>query len=270
LFRRAIAQSIPSGQRTADEAAAVTATIAAAAGVPATVDGFAALPPEAILAVQDAPLTGPGSGLTAFGPVVDGDLVAGPPWTAVRSDVDLVCGFTDEEFLGHGPVPPNVDLAVVAGAFGLDEAAAGYRQAYPGRTDADLFVVLASDAMIRIPTSRVAEAHARAGGRTWLYDFAWRSPGLGAGHGVDVAFTFGNGGSRFAARFLGAQPHPDFADLSERVRKAWTAFAATGDPGWPRYEPTRRVARIWDVMPTDVDDPIRASRLIWDQGYSVR
>lgn len=56
LFRRAIAQSIPSGVRTVAEAAAVTASIAEAAGIPATRDAFAALPPEAILAVQDAPL----------------------------------------------------------------------------------------------------------------------------------------------------------------------------------------------------------------------
>ena len=47
LFRRVIAQSIPSGVRTIAEAEAVTASIASAVGVPATRDAFAALPPEA-------------------------------------------------------------------------------------------------------------------------------------------------------------------------------------------------------------------------------
>lgn len=32
----------------------------------------------------------------------------------------------------------------------------------------------------------VPEAHARAGGRTWLYDLTWPAPAVGAGHGVDV------------------------------------------------------------------------------------
>jgi carboxylesterase type B len=36
---------------------------------------------------------------------------------------------------------------------------------------------------------------------TWLYDFTWRSPRLGACHTLDVPFTFGD--------------------------------ADTGDPGWP-------------------------------------
>ncbi|MGW5927026.1 carboxylesterase family protein [Streptomyces anulatus] len=56
LFRRAITQSIPSGIRTGAEAESVTATIAAALGVAPIWDAFAALPPETILAVQDAPL----------------------------------------------------------------------------------------------------------------------------------------------------------------------------------------------------------------------
>jgi carboxylesterase type B len=267
LFRRAIAQSVPSGYRGAEEAATATAKIAAAASVPPTVDGFAALPPEAILAVQDAPLTGPEDGLTAFGPVLDGDLVTGPPWTAVRAgrDVDLICGFTHEEYRGIGPAPapPDVDLAAVAPILGLDPAiAAAYRDAHPGRDDADLFVQMLSDALIRIPTLRVAEAHALAGGRTWLYDFAWRGP-LGAGHGVDVPFTFGIDDSRFAARLLGSPPPAEWDALGQRVRRSWTGFAATGDPGWPRYEPPHRRARIWDSTPRDVEDPIAASRRIW-------
>ncbi|MFI8829283.1 hypothetical protein, partial [Streptomyces sp. NPDC053431] len=33
-----------------------------------------------------------------------------------------------------------------------------------------------SDALVRMPTTFTAEAHARTGGRTWLYDFAWQGP----------------------------------------------------------------------------------------------
>ena len=265
LFRRAIAQSIPSGYRSEAEAEAVTATVAAAAGVPATWDGLAGLPPEAILAVQDAPLNSPADGPTAFGPVVDGDMVTGPPWETIGADVDLICGFTHEEYLGQGPVPDaGVELEAVAGALGLaPDTAAAYRAAHPGSTDADLAVVLLSDALIRIPTLRVAEAHARAGGRTWLYDFTWQSPTAGAAHGVDVPFTFGNGEGRYAARLLGSPAPAGFAPLSEAMQTAWTSFATTGDPGWPRYDLDHRRTRIWDTTPSDAEDPIAASRRIW-------
>lgn len=231
-----IAQSIPAGRRDAAEAEAVTAAVAAAAGAPATWDGLAALPPEALLAVQDAPLTGRGSGLTAFGPVVDGDLVTGPPGSAVREDVDLVCGFTHDEYQGiGGPPPPGADLDAVARTLGLP-AASAYRRAHPGGTDAALFTVMLSDALIRMPTTRAAEAHVRRGGRAWMCDFAWQSPA--AGHGIDVPFVFGTGGTRYAARFLGSPPHPGFGPLAERIRAAWTAFAATGDPGRAELTPT--------------------------------
>ena len=268
LFRRAIAQSIPSGICTTAEAAAVTEVIAGAAGVPATRDAFAALPPEAILAVQDAPLRDRDE-FTAFAPVIDGDLVTGDPWTALQTgagqDVDLICGFTHEEFRGMGqPPPPGVDLAIVAEAVGLEkEAAVAYRQAAPHDSDADLFTVMLSDALIRMPTTWVAEAHARAGGRTWLYDLTWRGPTHGAAHGIDIPLVFGNTTTRQAVRFLGSPPPADFADLSEHIRTAWTSFATTGDPGWPRFAPEHPTTRIWDTPPIEASYPLESSRRIW-------
>jgi len=232
LFRRAIAQSVPGGHRTVDDAEAVTESIARAAGVPATWEGFAALPPEAILAVQEAPFQGRGVGFVAFGPVLDGDLVTAPPGEAIASgagrDVDLVTGFTHEEFRGLGPPPPpGVDLAEVARAFGLPPAVAqAYRDSYPGLREPGLFTVMLSDAVFRIPTLHLAQAHAAAGGRTWLYDFAWSGPTLGAAHCIDLPFVFGNPGSHFAARFLGSPPPADVHPLSERIRRSWLNFAA--------------------------------------------
>jgi para-nitrobenzyl esterase len=176
--------------------------------------------------------------------------------------VDLICGFTHDEYQGlGGPPPPGVDLDAVAGSLRLGDGAA-YRRAHPDSTDADLFTVLLSDALMRMPTTWTAEAHVRRGGRTWMYDFAWQSPE--AGHGVDIPFVFGNGDSRYAARFLGSPPHPDFGPLSELMRTAWTAFAATGDPGWPAFDLEHRRTRIWDTTPSDAEDPIAESRRIWE------
>jgi carboxylesterase type B len=269
LFRRAVAQSVPGGHRTIEEAAAVTGSIARAAGVEATWAGLAGLPPEALLAVQDVPLRGRDAGLAAFGPVLDGDLVTAPPWEAIASgagrDVDLVTGFTHEEARGQAPPPPpGVDLGEVARALGLPAAAGrAYRDAYPTWPTSDLFTVMLSDALIRIPTLRLAEAHARAGGRTWLYDLVWAGPTLGAAHGIDLPLVFGNPTSRFAARFLGSPPPDDVAPLSDRIRRSWVGFATTGDPGWPRFDDAA-VVRVWDTAVRDVENPIAASRRIWE------
>ncbi|MEU8825272.1 carboxylesterase family protein [Streptomyces sp. NPDC048636] len=275
LFRRAIAQSIPAGARDQAEAGAVTATIARAAGVPATWDALAALPPEALLTVQDTPLRGRDDGFTAFGPVIDSELVTGQPWTALEAgagrEVDLVCGFTHEEYRGQGPVPAaGVDVGLVAEAIGLGkEAAVAYRRTHPELTDTALITVMLSDALVRMPTTRVARAHARAGGRTWLYDFTWQGPTLGAAHGIDVPFVFANATSRFAARFLGSPPPDGFTDLSRQLRTAWTGFASTGSPGWPRFTPDRPTTRLWNLPPTDTAYPLEPSRQIWERAASA-
>jgi para-nitrobenzyl esterase len=160
--------------------------------------------------------------------------------------------------------PPVFDLPTVASAVGLGpDAADRYRAAYPGVTDADLFTVLMSDAVFRMPSTRVAEEHARAGGRTWLYDFTWPSPALGACHSLDVPFTFGNGETPMAARLLGSPPPPEFAVLSDHIRKSWTSFAATGDPGWPAFDLDRRTTRIWNIPPADTGYPLAVSYDIW-------
>jgi carboxylesterase type B len=269
LFHRAIAQSVPDGYRTSAEAERVTALAADAAEVAPTLEGFARLTPEAILEVQDAPLTEPWAGMSAFGPVIDGELVTGPPWAAIRDGegrgVDLICGFTHEEYRMFAPGTdlPDIELRAVTTSLGLGEdAATDYRAAYPDRTDDDLFIVLMSDALFRMPSTWVAEAHARRGGRTWLYDFAWQGP-LGACHMIDVPFAFGNGDNPMAALSLGSPPPADFGPLSKRIRDAWTAFAATGDPGWPRFDLEHRRTRLWNTTSADGPYPLPDSYRIW-------
>ncbi|WP_433859309.1 carboxylesterase/lipase family protein [Streptomyces kronopolitis] len=271
LFRRAVTQSIPDAFLPTARADRVTAVLAAEAGVAATWEGFAALPPEAILRVQDTPLQGPGAGFSAFGPVIDGDLVTGPPWETIGrgagSEVDLICGFTHEEarWFTSAMDVTAIPLTAVADSLRLPASVvADYRTAYPGSTDAELVTVLLSDALFRMPTTRVAEAHAGAGGRTWLYDLTWRSPLLGASHILDVPLVFGNATSPLAMRFLGTPPPPDFRTLSEHMRAAWTSFATDGDPGWPRFDPVNRTTRLWDLPTADVPYPLEHSRRIWE------
>ena len=92
------------------------------------------------------------------------------------------------------------------------------------------------DLVFQGPARRLAQAHAGTGaGRTFTYDFAWRSPAcggrLGACHGLDLPFVFdtlapGSGPDGMLGE------HPPQA-LADEMRTAWAAFATTGDPGWP-------------------------------------
>ena len=272
LFQRAIAQSIPAGLLAAGEAERVTAVLAMQAQVPSTWEGFAELAPEAILAIQDVPLRGSQTRISAFGPVIDGELVTGPPWEAIGNgaghDIELICGFTHDEcrLFTQGRDLSTVDLAAVAASLDLGhDAVADYHAAYPGTTAAELCTVMLSDALFRMPTTWVAEAHAHAGGRSWLYDFTWQSPLLGACHAVDVPFTFGNADTPMAARLLGCPPPADFTALSDHIQHAWTTFARTGDPGWPRFDLVDRQTRIWNIPPSTAAYPLTASRRIWEK-----
>ena len=180
--------------------------------------------------------------------------------------MDLVTGFTHEEFRLFSMLQDMSGVAVadVAAAQRLSDAdVQRYRDAHPGADDARLVDVIMSDALFRMPATWLAEAHAKAGGRAWLYDFAWAGPVLGACHSIDVPFTFGTGDTPIGAMLLGSPPPPEFEVLSEALRKSWTSFAATGDPGWPQYTPEERTTRVWDSTITDGPYPIPESWEVW-------
>lgn len=185
-------------------------------------------------------------------------------------------GATSRGAASRGPAKPstkirNLDLDAVIEGLGLDHrAAAEYRAAHPGLTDPELYVTMFSDALFRMPATWLAEAHSAAGGRAWLYDFTWSSPAfggaLGACHTMDIPATFGHArGPLSAFLFGGKAPSRDFTHLSEQLRTSWISFATSGDPGWAPYTSDRPTARVWDVEPSVIDDPLSASRRIWHE-----
>ncbi|WTW99745.1 carboxylesterase family protein [Streptomycetaceae bacterium NBC_01309] len=248
-------------------------------------------------------------------------------------DIDLISGYTRDEFtlwsLQHGAVRPtlaglvksaplmltmarsrprrdrsaprparrDLGLAHTARVLGLDrDAPDAYRTGYPGSSDGQLYTAMYSDSLFRMPSTWLAEAHDAAGGRAYLYEFAWPSPVLGgvfgAVHTIDIPAVFGHA-SGDMGRFLfgGKTPPADYMELSARIRRAWTAFAATGDPGdpgdlgdpgnlgdpggpgnsrvagtsadWPRFSAVDPQVRIWDRESSVVSDPLAPSRRIW-------
>ena len=87
-------------------------------------------------------------------------------------------------------------LAGTIAAYGLpvSETMATYRAIRPNANAGELLAAIVTDWFYRIPAIRLAEAHTKGSGTTYMYEFAWRSPKfdgkLGACHFLEVPFAF--------------------------------------------------------------------------------
>ena len=117
---------------------------------------------------------------------------------------------------------------------------------------------------MRIPAIRLADAHAHisATSGTYMYEFAWASPGLGAVHALEVPFVFDTArtDSVLFGPLLGNDPPQE---LARAMHAAWIAFARTGDPGWPRYDLAQRATMRFDTDSEVVMDPRSWERGLW-------
>lgn len=288
LFGRAIAQSGAGAiAQDPDDALRVTAEMAARLGVAPTAEGFAALDPAAIIPVQAAvaaevaALPDPArwgattaAGAMSLTPVLDGELLTRRPEDALAAGAgrgtDLLTGYTSEEFRLF-LMPSGIAAMLTEDLVGLVTAGMGvpsgipaaYRDRHPGRSPGELLATIITDWLFRVPAHRAAAGHAASGGRTWMYEFAWPSPNhdLGACHALELGFVFDN----LTTDPDGLSgPNPPQA-LADRMHRAWVGFAADGDPGWPRFDPSSRLVNVFDD-PADevVADPNGDDRKLWD------
>ncbi|GAA0402260.1 carboxylesterase family protein [Microbispora corallina] len=288
LFRRAVAQSVPGTFFSPELAADIAAACAAELGVRPTVSGLSAVSPALLPAAGDAiaattvrrrerwgriahrPIP--------FAPVVDGDVLPVTPWQALAGgaarDVGLLVGHTRDEHrlfslidgvLGE-VTHEQTETALHMLAPGPD-GARRYREAFPAAADEELYELVNADWLFRMPSLHLAGAQIAGGGRAHLYELTWPAPGLGGAlgscHGLDVPLVFGNLSSGQPAVLIGDPPSPAAEELSARIRGAWTAFAAHGDPGWPPYDAGDRLAQLFDTPSTVTAYPEETSRLLW-------
>ncbi|MES4886542.1 carboxylesterase family protein [Streptomyces sp. NPDC096012] len=296
LFHRAVAQSVPGTFFSPDLARDMATALAAEAGRQPTAADVAGLDPrrlpeagQALAAkmyqYQDrwgraAPTA------TPFSPVVDGDVLPTTPWQALASGaargVDLLVGHNRHEFRLF------MFIAGMLGSVTEDRAAAAlrllapggeageraYREAFPEASPDELFEHVQTDWLFGMPSVRLAEAQLAGGGRSHLYELTWPAPGgdgaLGACHGLDVPLLFGTFDADLGRLlFPGGRPTPQAEHLSAVFRRSWTAFAHTGDPGWPRYDTRTRPVRVLDAEPKVLPDPQARRRRIWE-GHQFR
>ncbi len=287
LFHRAIAHSAVSPCYTLDIAAATTREIAAVAGCPATAEGLTAATAQALVSSSDRVVDdyrrAPTSGSrhydpSLYAPVLDGHVLPTDPLTAMAAgatrDVDLlVCHTTEEYWLldavgSCAKITTDEQLALFAEDFGLpDGLVAGYRAALPDAPVLDTYLAVFGDLMFGEYSNRLAELHARAGGRAFLSRFDRRRTGpdgpVRAWHCADIPFAFGNLDDDRLAFLIGGAPTAADHLLARRMVRAWAAFAATGDPGWPSVNES---SRAWTWSTDDeaaAPDALRTPRALW-------
>jgi para-nitrobenzyl esterase len=287
LFHRAVAQSAQGTFLSAALAADIATVCAAELGLRPTVADLSTVTPARLPAAGDAVAAtmvrwtqrwGRAAYRSIpFAPVVDGDVLPGTPWAALAGGagraVGLLAGHTrDEQRLftaldGRLGQVTEAEATAALEALGPGPGGAGrYRDGFPAAGPDELYELVNSDWLFRMPTLHLAEAQAAAGGPVHLYELTWPAPGmggvLGACHGLDVPLVFGNLDRGQPAILIGEESEEAEA-LSARMRAAWTAFATHGDPGWPRYDTGERLAQLFDARPAVTAYPEEASRLIW-------
>jgi para-nitrobenzyl esterase len=293
-FRRAILQSgaahnvapLAQGLRVAELFAR------AAGAAPGDTAALRALSVEAILEAQRRVIDDAWRGIEGlpFEPVVDGDLIPRAPLEAVAAGeargISVLVGTNLDEWRLYGLAdaklrslddagllrrlarnPPPGVLADAARDFALRTVEV-YRRARAGRLPVDppeLWLALQTDRVFRVPAIRLAEAQARHR-PPFAYLFTWASPAfegrLGSCHGLEVPFVFGSLAEENAERLVGVDD--DARRLSSHMQDAWIAFARSGDPGWPRYDPERRETALLGRTCRTEQDPFGAERSAWE------
>jgi len=290
LFRRAVAQSAPGTFFSPELAADIAAACAAQLELRPTVADLSAVAPRQLSAAADAVGASiqqwahrwgrPASRSVLFSPVVDGEVLAATPWRALSDgagrDLELLVGHTRDEQRLFTAIDSSLgEVSEEQAANALDVFAPGpdgarrYRDAFPAAGPDQLYELVHSDWLFRMPTLHLAEAQAAGGGRVHVYELAWTAPGMGgifgACHGLDVPLVFGNLDRGQPALLIGETPSPEAEALSAEMRAGWTSFAADGDPGWPAYDIDQRLVQRFDLPSAVIAYPEEHSRLIWQR-----
>lgn len=289
LFHQVVAQSIPGSYFTPGLAADVAGAIGERLGLPATAAALRDLDPHVLVRAADKVFATAADHAdrwgvvahmeTMFSPVVDGVSLPCDPWEAVAGgaarDLALMLGHNREEyrlFMAKRNEFGAVSEARASGALRVfaagEDGERSYRAAYPRAGAEELYETVMSDWLCRVPTVQLLEAQVAAGGVACAYELRWPAPvfggRLGSCHGLDVPLVFGTLDAPLARQMLGDAPSREAVGLSDRMRTAWTRFAASGDPGWPDYRPERRLTKVFDGQDGLTGDPVAVSRRLWE------
>lgn len=290
LFGRAVAQSVPGTYFSGELARDIAVEFGKEAGLAPTAAALSAVDPRELPSVgerlslrmreyddrwgQVAPT------VTPFSPVVDGEVLPCTPWEALAAgaarDVELLVGHNRDEYRLFLVLADRLgriteeQAATALRTFGPGpDGERRYRDAFPAATPAELHERVQTDWLFTMPSLRLAEAQVAGGGRPHVYELTWPAPGfggaLGACHGLDIPLLFGTYDADLGRLLFAGSGVPDEARaLTARFQSAWTAFARTGDPGWPAYDGEARATQVLDVTPEVRPYPGEVQRRLWE------
>lgn len=226
-----------------------------------------------------------------FGPVLDGRSLTRHPFhpdaPAQSAAIPMIIGNTRDEtraFLGNDPanhaltwsqLPERlrrhqyVDLPV-------DAVVAEYRRLYPHYTPSQVFFAATTAGRSWRGAVLEAEARARQGAPTWVYQLDFPSPlddgRFGAMHTLDIPLVFDNIRQPGSRTGDGA----DAQRTADALSDALIAFARTGDPDhpglphWPRHDLERRATMLFDAESRVADDPRGGERRLYERAPFVQ
>jgi para-nitrobenzyl esterase len=221
----------------------------------------------------------------AFYPAIDGTIIPADVYGALRSgcskSVPILIGVNGEELPLFGlMLKPGLMQTLVQGSilFKLRKLGATGRHI---RTLLDLYRKelptahreynhLFSDELFRIPATLLAEAQQAAGANIYFYNFVHPAPKIGAAsHVLELYFVFGTLKTTDIADMMQVPGTDEEIHLSQTIMNAWTAFARTGNPNyprlpeWPPYETEKRATMFLDLRSRVVNLPFDSIRSVW-------
>lgn len=267
LFNRAIAQSgsvaLTSGR---EDCQSLTQRVIDATGAK-TVADLQALSTEQIIALNDE------VGEFFRFPERDGALLPEDPYSrfdGFNAGIDMLIGSNSDETRywidamgGEEKFGAAVQLWYRYIAMSLDadqrESASQFLDVVPEDNPWPVGELL-NDLMFRGPAIEMAQRHAAAGGKTYMYYWnkSLSDPIYGACHGSEVSYVL-NTGRQIKS---GDQHNPV---LAAEVQQMWVNFATTGNPStpshyWPAYETTQRATMVLGDSIYLVNDPLPEQR----------
>jgi para-nitrobenzyl esterase len=221
-----------------------------------------------------------------FGPILDGrSLVSGngafdPVAPALSAKVPMILGSTLTEitFLNSTPLDAIDDAALradVKRTLRLDDAGtekliALYKREFSDASNVRLFQLIATDNWLTANVALVAERKAALGAApAYVYHFEKPTPvhdgKLGVPHTLEVSYVFDNldGPTDDLVTGKGKDRYP----LADKMSRAWTNFARTGNPNvsglphWRPYSASDRAVMIFNDQCRLAVDPHAEARI---------
>jgi para-nitrobenzyl esterase len=278
LFHRGIAESVPAFLFGSDLAADVADVVAEKLGRRATASDLEGVAPQdladAVAGIEYRDRWGYGLAVrrSQFGPVVDGEILPDSPFRAFAAGaargLDLLIGHNRDEYRyvvyeNGGPHAITAEQAETAlnSLPPIPNGAQAYRAAHPQADHAELYELVCSDFVYRMPTLHIAQAHASGGGATYLYEFCFDASPIGAAHTTEIPLVFGTLDSPIGSALYGSAPNAEA--VSREMSATWRAFATDGDPGWPAYNADQQLTRVFGAESRTTRYPEQASQQIW-------